>query len=145
MNARGVIFIVAGILLGVFVLANWTLLAASVDLNVLIARVHAPLGILILLIAAVIFLVDLAAHALTRRNWVRERQALGKDLEQARLRTEREEESRTAALRATVERELTTIRGQLDQLLAGQAALLGQRAPRSPEPGGERSLRLTKP
>ena len=84
MNAKGVAYIVAAIVLGVFVLANWTLFATAVELNLLIAQVQAPLIILMLLIAGVIWLVDLGVHALSRRAWVRERRALRKDLEAAR-------------------------------------------------------------
>jgi hypothetical protein len=150
MNARGVLSIVAAILIAVFVLANWTLLAASVDLHLLIATIKAPLGVLILMIGATILLIDLAVHAVSRRGWMRDRRLLTTDLESARLRAEREEESRTNALRATLERELATIRGQLDQVLAGQSALLAVRSPtrltdsRSGESNGVSSARLTK-
>lgn len=129
MNIRGVIYIVAAVLIGVFVLANWTLLAAPVELHLLIASIQAPLGVLILMIAAAILLIDLAVHTLSRRGWARDRRLLTTDLESARLRAEREEESRTSALRATLERELATIHGQLDQLLAGQSTLLAGRPP----------------
>ena len=126
MNAKGVAYIIAAIVLGVFVLANWTLFAAAVELNFLIARVQAPLIILVLLVAGVILLVDLAIHAVSQRAWVRERRILRKDLESARLRAEHEEESRTGTLRIAMERDLAAIRVQLDQLVAGQSALLGR-------------------
>jgi uncharacterized integral membrane protein len=126
MNAKGVAYIVSAIVLGVFVLANWTLFAAPVELNLLIVRVQAPLIILILLVAGVILLVDLGVHALSTRAWVRERRALRKDLEAARSRAEHEEESRTGALRLAMERQLAAIRAQLDLLVDGQAAMLGR-------------------
>ena len=126
MNPKGVAYIVAAIVLAAFVLANWALFAADVELNFLIARVQAPLIVVMLLVAGVILLVDLGAHALSRRAWVRERRALRKDLEGARLRADHEEESRTGTLRLSMERELLAIRGQLDQLVAGQSALLGR-------------------
>jgi uncharacterized integral membrane protein len=123
---KAVIYIVAAILVGVLMVANWTLLSTSIELQLLIARIQAPLGVVILLVAGLILLVDLAVHALTQHAWMRERRALTKDLEGARSRAEREEESRSGALRATLERELATIRAQLDQLTAGQSALLGR-------------------
>jgi uncharacterized integral membrane protein len=132
MNAKGVAYIVAAIVLGVFVLANWTLFATAVELNFLIARVQAPLIILVLLVAGVILLVTLAIHAVSQRAWVRERRALQKDLEAARLRADHEEESRTGALRVAMERELAAIRAQLDQVVAGQSALLGRAPPTRP-------------
>jgi hypothetical protein len=128
MTAKGVVYIVAAVVLGVFVLANWALLAMPVELNLLIARVQTPFIVLILLVAGMILLVDLAVHALSQRAWVQERRALRKELEGARLRADHEEESRTGALRVTMDRELAAIRAQLDQVIAGQSALLG-RAP----------------
>jgi uncharacterized integral membrane protein len=126
MKAKGVAYIVAAVLIGVFVMANWTLLIASIELNLLVAHVQAPLGVLILLVAGVILLADLAVHALSEHESSRERRALRQELDDSRLRADREEESRTAALRISMDRELSLIRGQLDQLLAGQSALLGR-------------------
>jgi uncharacterized integral membrane protein len=123
---RTVLYIVALLLVVVFALANWTLLAASVELNLLVAKLQAPLGILMLLIVALIVLFDLGVHAMTHRAWTRERRALAKDLESLRVRAEAEDQSRIAALRSAMERELATIHTQLDQLIAGQSSLLGQ-------------------
>jgi uncharacterized integral membrane protein len=117
---RTVLYIVALLLAGVFAIANWTLLAASVELNLLFAKLQAPLGILMLLLVALIVLFDLGVHAMTHRAWTRERRALAKDLEGLRLRADAEEQSRIAALRSAMERELAAIRGQLDQLIAAR-------------------------
>ena len=126
MSAKGVACIVAALLLGVFVLANWGLFASAVELNFLIARVEAPLITLVLLAAGLILLIAVGTHAVSRRAWMRERRVLRKDLESARLRAEREEDSRTGTLRLAMERELSAIRAQLDQIVAGQSALLGR-------------------
>jgi uncharacterized integral membrane protein len=154
MTAKGVAYIVAAVVLGVFVLANWSLFTTFAELNFLVARVQGPLILLMLVVAGVILLVDLAVHALGQRAWVRERRALRKDLESALLRADHEEESRVGTLRVTLERELAAIRAQLDQVLAGQSALLGRppsartddpRAvePRAVEPrAGRRQLEL---
>ncbi len=128
MKAKGVAYIVGAVVIGVFVLANWTLFAMAVELNLLIARVQTPLIVLILLVGGMILLSDLAVHALSQRAWSRERRTLRKELEVTRLRAEPEEQSRAAALRVTMERELAAIRAQLDQVIAAQSALLG-RAP----------------
>jgi uncharacterized integral membrane protein len=136
MTAKGVAYIVAAVVLGVLVAANWTLFATWVELNLLAVRVQAPLIMVILLVAIVISLLHLAVFALSRRAWARERRALTKDLELARTRAEHEEESRIGTLRANLERELAALRVRLDQLLDGQSALLGRprEAPRVPEP-----------
>jgi uncharacterized integral membrane protein len=126
MKGRGVMYVLAAIVIGLFVAANWTLLMAPVGLNFLVAQVQAPLVVLLLLLTGIVLLLDLAVHALSEHGWRRERRTLVKDLETARLRAEREEESRTQALRIAIERELAMMRGQLDRVLAGQSTLLSR-------------------
>ena len=136
MNAKGVAYIVAAIVLGALVVANWTLFATSVELNLLAARIQAPLIIVMLLVAVLVSFVHLAVYALSRRAWVRERRALMKDLEAARTRAEQGEETRIGALRVSLDRELAAIRARLDQVLEGQSALVGRprEVPRVAEP-----------
>jgi uncharacterized integral membrane protein len=119
-------YIAAAIVLAVFIVANWSLLATTVELNFIAVRLQAPLFILVLLAIAVILLLDVSVHAVSRHSWLRERRALKEELYAARLRAEREDDSRVGALRNTVERELATIRGQLDKVIAGHAALFGR-------------------
>jgi uncharacterized integral membrane protein len=139
MNARGVAYIVAAIVLGVLVVANWTVLTAPTELSFIVTQFQAPLIILMLLVAGLIALAGFVIHALRRREWAQEQRALRKDLDAVRLRAEHEEESRVRALRVSMERELATLRAQLDRLLDGQAVLLGRPpsvtrvAPRPPE------------
>lgn len=129
MRAKAAVYVIAAIVIGLFVVANWTLLVASVQLNLLVAEVQAPLIVLLLMLAGAILLLDLAVHAFSSHGWTRERRTLVRDLEAARLRADKEEESRTAALRTSLERELAAVRGQLDRVLAGQSALLGRTPP----------------
>jgi uncharacterized integral membrane protein len=134
MKAKGVIYILAAAVIAALVVANWTLLIGPVELNLLIARVQAPLALLLLLFAGIILLLDLSVHALREYAWIRERRTLARELEIARLRAEKEEESRTSALKATVQSELAAIRAQLDRVLAMQAAGLEHTTTaRSPE------------
>jgi uncharacterized integral membrane protein len=119
-------YVVAAVILAVFIVANWSLLATTVELNFIAVRVQAPLFILVLLAIAVILLLDVSVHAVSRHSWMRERRTLKEELYAARLRAEREDDSRVGALRTTVERELATIRGQLDKVIAGHAALFGR-------------------
>src|SRR5262245_16008083 len=118
MKFRGVVYIIAALVVGALVIANWALFTTSVDLNLLAVRFQAPLIIPVVLVALVILLIDAVVHLLSRQAWIRERRALARDLEGARLRADREEESRIGALRSTLDRELGAIRAQLDQLLA---------------------------
>jgi FtsZ-interacting cell division protein ZipA len=119
--------------------ANWTLCVTPVEVNFLFTRIQAPLIVLVLVVAGLIALVGFVVHALRVREWARERRALKKDLEAARMRAEHEESSRVSGLRVTLERELGMVRAQLDRVLDGQSALLGRTpsahnvAPRPPE------------
>ncbi len=132
MRAKGVIYILAATVIALFVAANWPLLIGSVELNLLFVRAQAPLALLLLLFAGVILLLDLSVHALSQYGWIRERRALARELEIARVRADKEEESRTGALKATLQSELSTIRAQLDRVLAQQAVVLERAAPASP-------------
>lgn len=127
MKPRSVLYLVALLLLGVLALANWNLLTGPVELNLLIARIQAPLGVLIVSISALVMLIQVSVHALRQRAWTRERRALTEDLDGLRSRAERGEESRSDALRAAMDRELAAIRGQLDQLISGQTTLHAKR------------------
>lgn len=118
MRPRNVLYIVIGLLLLVLVLINWHVIAQSTELNLIFATVQAPLGVLIVLIAAAILAVDFAVYTLNRLSWTRERRELAVQIEQLRLRADQAEESRIRELRELLERETATIRSQLDQLAA---------------------------
>jgi hypothetical protein len=104
----------------VLVIANWGTLSTPSEINLLFGQVVAPIGILVLAVVAALLLVGAIINALRQRAWTRERLELSRELEQSRLRADSAEESRIRSLRETVEREIATIRAQLDQLLARQ-------------------------
>ncbi len=118
MRPRNVVYLIVVLLLAVFVLANWQVIATSHELSFLVGRITAPLGVLILVIAALVFAIDLVSHALSWREWDRERRSLAEEMERLRVRAEQAEASRIEALRDLLERETATLRGQLDRLLA---------------------------
>jgi uncharacterized integral membrane protein len=120
MNRHSILYIILVVLLGVFVIANWGTLSTPSEINLLFGQVVAPIGILVLAVVAALLLVGAIINALRQRAWTRERLELSRELEQSRLRADSAEESRIRSLRETVEREIATIRAQLDQLLARQ-------------------------
>jgi uncharacterized integral membrane protein len=121
MKPRTVVYLVVLLLLAVFVLANWNVIASAHEISFLVGRVTAPLGLLILVIAALVFAIDLVSHAFSRRAWDQERRSLAEEMERLRARAEQAEESRIEALRELIERETAVIRGQLDRVIAGLA------------------------
>ncbi|MGB6449617.1 MAG: hypothetical protein WBE92_02580 [Steroidobacteraceae bacterium] len=118
MRPRAVAYLIVLALLAVLVLANWNVIASSQEISFLVGRITAPLGVLILVIAALVFAIDLVSHAFARRAWDQERRRLGDEKERMRVRAEQAEESRVEAVRDLIERETAVIRGQLDRVLA---------------------------
>jgi len=122
MKLRSVLYIVIGLLVLVLVLINWSVISLPTELHLIFATVRAPLGVLLILIAAAILAVDFTVYALNRLSWTRERRELAAQIEQQRLRADQAEESRIHALRETLERETAAIRAQLDELFAALRA-----------------------
>ncbi|MGH8326625.1 MAG: hypothetical protein ACRET2_07680 [Steroidobacteraceae bacterium] len=118
MRPRYIVYLVVLVILAIFVGVNWDLIASSRQISFLVAKVTAPLGVLILVIAALVFIVDRAAHAFARYAWGRERRGLTADVERLRARADEAEESRIRELRELVEREVALLKAQLDQVLA---------------------------
>lgn len=118
MRPRTIIYVVLLLILAALLVANRTAIATSTPLNFLITRVQAPFGILILIVAILIALVDFVVHALSRYGWQREQRSLARELEMVREQAEQAEASRIRELKETVERESAAIRAQLDRLLA---------------------------
>ncbi|MGH8228335.1 MAG: hypothetical protein ACREU3_10625 [Steroidobacteraceae bacterium] len=118
MRPRYIVYLVVLVILAIFVGVNWDLIASSRQISFLVAKVTAPLGVLILVIAALVFIVDRAAHAFARYAWGRERRGLAADVERLRARADEAEESRIRELRELVEREVALLKAQLDQVLA---------------------------
>ncbi|MGH8221048.1 MAG: hypothetical protein ACREUT_21145 [Steroidobacteraceae bacterium] len=119
MRPRSVVYVILLLILVALLVANRSVIATSTPLNFLVMRAQAPFGILILIVAILIALVDYVAHALSRYGWQRERRNLTNEIGMLRERAEQAEASRIRELKETVERESAAIRGQLDRLLAG--------------------------
>jgi hypothetical protein len=110
---------IVAVVAAAFFIANWTILSSPVAVNLLLARVETPLAVLLLLCAGLVLLLDWVVHAFGEHSWRAERRQLLAELNSVRLRAEKEEESRTQALRVSVEREFAAVRAQLDRVLMG--------------------------
>jgi uncharacterized integral membrane protein len=118
MRPRNVTLIVIGLLLIFLVLANWSVFSQATEINLLLLRVHAPLGLLFILVALAVFAIDFTLHSLNRMSWSRERRDLTAQIERHRQLADQAEESRVRALGEKIERESSAIRAQLDALSA---------------------------
>lgn len=117
MRPRSVAYLVLAIAIGVFVIANWSVIDRSTEINFLVARVSAPLGLLILVIAALIVLIAFISHTLTLLAWSKERRGLAREVERQRARADEVEQSHVKELRDYLGGETRTIREQLDRVM----------------------------
>ncbi len=69
MSISAVIYVVAAAVITTLVGSQLGLLIGAVELNLLVARVQAPLALLLLLFAGIIFLLDLSVHAVREYAW----------------------------------------------------------------------------
>ena len=120
MRIRTVVYILVLAIVVAFLLDNWRTISTPTNLNFFVARIYAPVGVLILLVAAVIGAIGLIAHGLARYGWQRERRNLSLELEQLRARVDVSQEARLTELRQTLERETAAIRSQLERLTSNQ-------------------------
>src|SRR6185312_16244267 len=81
MKPRTVIYVILLLILVALLVANRTAIATFTQLNFLVTQKQAPFGILILIVAILIALVDFIVHALSRYAWQRERRNLARELE----------------------------------------------------------------
>lgn len=114
MKTKIVIYVIAGVVLGAFFIANWALLSSPVPLNLLFASVETPLAIVLLLLAGVVLAVDFTVHALAEHAWRVDR----RKLMMARVTAE-QNALHIQDLRPSMEREFAAIRAQLDRVLTG--------------------------
>jgi uncharacterized integral membrane protein len=122
MKPRTVAYLIVLLLLTIFVVANWNVIVTSTEINFLIGRIHAPLGLLIALLVAIVVVVDFIAQALLRYGWLRERRTLEQEIARHRLRAEEADQSRVGELRTLVEREFAAVHAKLDRALSGSRA-----------------------
>ncbi len=120
MKIRTVVYLFVLAIVLAFLLANWHTIASPADLNFFVARIHAPVGVLVVIVAGVIAAIAFIAHGLARYGWQRERRSLSKELEQLRTRVDVSHEMRLNELREALERETAVIRAQLERLLSDQ-------------------------
>jgi uncharacterized integral membrane protein len=117
MTIRGFVYIVIALLIAVFTVANWSVITQATALNLLVARIDAPLGIVMLLAIVFVMAVGLLLIELQRLSWNRQQQSLQREVDRQRKLAEDAEASRLADLRMLVQTEASTLRDKLDQVL----------------------------
>jgi uncharacterized integral membrane protein len=117
MTIRGFVYTLIALLVAAFTLANWSVIIQATTLNLLVARIDAPLGIVMLLAILVVMAIGLVLLETQRLGWNRQQQTLQRDLDRQRQLAEEAEASRLAELRTLLEDETASIRDKLDRIL----------------------------
>jgi uncharacterized integral membrane protein len=103
-------------LLAAFVIANWHVLAAPVEVSLLVATINAPAGI-ILLGGTALLLVLLGAYTLSlHTSTLLEARRHAKELREQRLLADQAEASRFTELNAAMQKEFADLRVELQKV-----------------------------
>lgn len=117
MRPRTALILALLVLIGLFALLNWQSFSAPANLDFLIARIEAPLGVLMLIIVCVLVVVFFLVLAKTEITMLWESRKVAKELENARKLAAEAELSRVESLRASVHNELAEINKKLEVIL----------------------------
>lgn len=108
-------------MVGLFAIANWSTLAAQTTLNLLVAQVEAPLGIVMLMMLGAVMFVYLALLVVAEGRHASAQRRMAREMERLRRLAEQSEESRYGELRAYVEAQFATLCARLDRMAPPQA------------------------
>lgn len=117
MNFRTGFSLFVILLLGAFTLVNWDTITAPTTIDFLVATVQAPFGVIFLLILGVVMVTYILMGSFAEARALREGRATAKEMERLHRLVEQTEDSRIAALRDDLNRELAAINTKLDRVL----------------------------
>ena len=117
MNFRTGFSLFVILLLGAFTLVNWSTITAPTTIDFLVATVQAPFGVIFLLILGVVMVTYILMGSFAEAKALREGRATAKEMERLHRLVEQTEDSRIAALRDDLNRELAAINAKLDRVL----------------------------
>jgi uncharacterized integral membrane protein len=110
MGSRLLLVLLIVVLLGGFAALNWSAFAARLPLNLLVARVEAPLGLIMLGALAALTLVYLVSVVSMETRALLEGRRQARELQAERKRADEAEASRFSELRKYLEAELGALR-----------------------------------
>lgn len=120
MNLRAFLILSGLAILSLFALVNWGSFTTPTNLNLLVARIDAPLGLLMLIVVGALTVVFLLMVARVEIAALLESKRTVKELDAARRVAESSEASRLEGLRQHLDRELAALNVKLDALLQKQ-------------------------
>jgi uncharacterized integral membrane protein len=115
MRLRTVTAILAVVLLAVFTVRNWPAFTQATSLDLVVATVQAPLGIVLLALLGVVTLVFAVSMALWQGTILMESRRHAKELQQQRTLADQAEASRFSELRAALHEEVQDLSARIAQ------------------------------
>lgn len=116
MKPRTVLLLVILGLVGLFALLNWSTISTPAPLNLLVAQVEAPMGVVLLMVIGVLTLIFMLLVAKAETSALLEGRKLMKELEHHRKLADSAEESRFRALQDYLQTELPGLRRDIQAL-----------------------------
>ncbi len=99
----------------IFVVVNWTTLMTPAPVDLLVAQVSAPLGILMLGLTAVLFVVFMLAYLGNQVGAMLEMRSLRKEVQRAQQLADQAEQSRVEGLREFIGAQFQALNTRLDK------------------------------
>lgn len=122
MNFLGVVILVVLVLLGMFTLANWSVLTATTTLSFIVFSLEGPLGVILLGAMLVLVALFVIYAMILRTHMLMESRRHNQEMQAQRKLAESAEASRLSELRTQIEHEFAQLRtaigaidGQMDR------------------------------
>lgn len=110
MSLRSILILVVMLFLVVFAGVNWTAFNTPTQLSLLVTEIHAPLGLIMLFITAVLAVLFLVYIVYLQTSVLIDARRNAKEIQSQRELADRAEASRFTELRAYIEKEVEAMR-----------------------------------
>lgn len=110
MSLRSILIFLVLLFLVVFASANWTAFNTPTQLSLLVTEIHAPLGLIMLFITAVLAVLFLVFIVYLQTSVLIDARRNAKEIQSQRELADRAEASRFTELRAYIEKEMDAMR-----------------------------------
>ncbi len=126
MRVRTVLVILVMLLLTVFVAINWAAFMAPTTLNLLVARIEAPLGLVMLGLQVLVLLVFAVYIAMWQGAVLLQSRRHTKEMQAQRTLADQAEASRFTELRTMLHGEFEQLRSEMREQANAVAATIGE-------------------
>ncbi|MDR0480010.1 MAG: LapA family protein [Burkholderiaceae bacterium] len=114
MSLRSVVLLIVGIVIVVFAGANWPAMTAPTDINLIVASVHAPLGLILLGLMVLLCVLFALFVVYLQGTGLLEARRQARELAAQRELAEQAEASRITELRGYLEQQVTRLSAAME-------------------------------